>query len=319
VSFPPLSNGFRVAGTYEVLRVVGEGAMGVVYAAKGPDGAEVAVKVLVRTDAEGLARFDREIATCEKLHHDHVVPILGHGVDAALDAPYLVMPLLTGGDLGALLARTGALPESVAIPLMWQACQGVAAVHEAGVVHRDVKPSNFLIDERGTGLVVRVADFGLATATDLEGKLTRSGVLMGTPHYISPEQSQDPKSVDGRTDVWSLGMVLFHMLAGRPAFDNAGAFMQFLVQRKSITPVQNLAPWVSPRLARALHGALLRAPDARWPSVREFMLGIEMAVGFDAARLPLSAADLVGLDASDKGIVAPRAELPLHWEDLLRG
>jgi eukaryotic-like serine/threonine-protein kinase len=319
VSFPPLSNGFRIADTYEVQRVVGEGAMGVVYAATAPNGESVAVKVLVRTDAEGLARFDREIATCEKLHHANVVPVFGHGVDLSLDAPYLVMPLLAGGDLGALLARTGALPESVAIPLIWQACQGVAAVHEAGVVHRDVKPSNFLLDESNESLVVRVADFGLATATDLEGKLTRSGVLMGTPHYISPEQSQDPKSVDGRTDVWSLGMVLFHMLAGRPAFDNAGAFMQFLVQRKSISPVQNYAPWVSPRLARALHGALLRAPDARWPSVREFMLGIEMAVGFDAARRPLHTADLAGLDAASKAQVAERAELPLHWEDLLRG
>ena len=316
-SIPPSA---LVGERYRILSVVGEGAMGSVFEALDPNGKPVAVKTLVRTDAEGLARFEREIAVCARIEHPNVIPVLDHGFDAALHAPYFVMPLLRGGDLSVHLKRVGALPLEVAVPLLIQACAGVAAAHQAGVIHRDIKPSNLILDDQGGRLVLRVGDFGLATTGSLEGALTRSGALLGTPHYISPEQSQNPKTVDTRTDVWSLGMVLYHMLAGTPAFANAGAFMAFLVQRKGVPPLQDVAPWVDPRVARVVHAALIRGVDARWPNVSELVLGLEMAVGFDVARAPLAVSSLDhGLSEELRAVAAPKMPMPLHWEEMLRG
>lgn len=315
-SIPPSA---MVGEKYRILSIVGEGAMGSVFEALDPAGHPVAVKTLVRTDAEGLARFEREIAVCARIVHPNVIPVLDHGFDAALQAPYFVMPLLRGGDLSVHLKRAGALPAEVAVPLAIQASAGVAAAHQAGVIHRDVKPSNLVLDDQDGRVVLKVGDFGLATTGSLEGGLTRSGALLGTPHYISPEQSQDPKTVDARTDVWSLGMVLYHMLAGTPAFGNAGAFMAFLVQRKGVPPLQDLAPWVDPRLARVVHAALIRSRDARWPTVGELVLGLEMTVGYDVAHAALAPSALAGLSDEAKARPAPKVALPQHWEELLRG
>ncbi len=315
-SIPPNA---LIGDRYALRGVIGEGAMGVVHEAADPEGRPVAVKVLVRTDAEGLARFRREIEVCARIEHPNVVPVLDHGVDEAIGVPYFVMPLLRGGDLSVHMKRTGAMPVEVTAPLVVQACRGVATAHQAGVIHRDIKPSNLILEETDGQVTLLVADFGLATAEGLGGKLTRSGALLGTPHYISPEQSTDPKAVDARADVWSLGMVLFQMLAGAPAFANAGVFMSFLVQKKGVPPLQDVAPWIDGRIARVVHAALIRAIDARWPDVGELLLGLEMAVGFDVARRKLSLGDIVGVGEATRGLVAPRAEIPQHWDELLRG
>ncbi len=308
-----------IGGKYRTVRVVGEGAMGVVFEAIDPAGQAVAVKTLVRTDPEGLARFAREVSVCARIAHPNVMPVFDHGFDAELDAPYFAMPLLRGGDLAVHLAHNGALPVDVAVPLIIQACEGVAAAHQAGVIHRDIKPSNLILDDVDGRYVLRVADFGLARTENLEGNLTRSGVLMGTPRYISPEQSQNPKATDARTDVWALGMVLYHMLAGTPAFGTAGAFMAFLVQKKELAPIQQVAPWVPGPVARVLHAALLRDVEARIPMVAELILGLEMVVGYDMAHRALGPSDLAqGISAEARAVVAPRVALPYHWEELLR-
>jgi serine/threonine-protein kinase len=208
----------------------------------------------------------------------------------------------------------------VAVPLVIQACRGVAAGHAAGIVHRDLKPSNLFLEEEDGLVVVKVSDFGLAKVQDAGiDSLTKSGALLGTPHYMSPEQAENAKRVDARTDVYGLGMVLYHALTGGPAFPRSTAFMAFLVGQGNVPHLQQVAPWVSPAIARVVHAALLRAPDARWPNLGEFELALTMAAGFEMASAPLYRASFAAVSKSTRAEVAPRAELPGHWEEMLRG
>jgi serine/threonine-protein kinase len=169
-------------------------------------------------------------------------------------------------------------------------------------------------------VTVRVSDFGLAKLGEISGTLTASGTGMGSPAYMAPEQSTSAKHADARADLWGLAMVLYHALAGRPAFERAGSFFHYVVDSARDVPhVQDNAPWVPPTLARALHAALLRSPDARWPDVSEMALGLEMAVGADVAEANLLVSELVSLSPTTRAQVAPRAVLPSTWHELLRG
>ena len=318
--------GTRLGGKYTLGQLLGSGGMGAVFDAFDERGDVYAIKTLLvvpgasAVAAETRARFEREITTTAKLVHKNVVALVDHGVDETTGAPYLVMPRMFGEDLHRVLARTKVLEPSVAIPIIVQACKGVAGGHALGIIHRDVKPSNLFLEEEDGLLVVKVSDFGLAKVQDAGiDSLTTSGTLIGTPHYMSPEQAENAKRVDARTDVFSLGMVLYHALTGAPAFSRSGSFMAFLVGQAAVPPIQNAAPWVSPRVARAVHAALLRSPDARWPNVSEFELALTMAVGFETATAPIYKASLAPVSQSTRADVAPRAELPSHWEDLLRG
>jgi len=314
-----------LGGRYPLGEKLGSGGMGLVFASVDERGGPVAVKTLAvgpgapSLAGETRARFAREIEACAALRHKHILGLVDHGVDEATGAPYLVMPRMRGEDLGQLLARVKVLEPSVAVPLAVQACRGVAALHGAGIVHRDLKPSNLFLEEEDGVLVVKISDFGLAKvqAAGIDS-LTTSGALLGTPHYMSPEQAQDAKRVDARTDVYSLGMVLYHALTGTPAFTQPGAFMAFLVGAASVPPVQERAPWVTPGIARAVHAALLRAADARWPNLDELELGLTMAAGYEMANAPLYRASLAGISRATQASVADVALLPAHWEDLLR-
>jgi serine/threonine-protein kinase len=322
---PSIPPGSVLGGKYALGAKLGAGGMGMVFEATDADGRTVAVKTLLVgpgasvAAAETRARFDREISTTARLHHKNVLTLLDHGVDDATGAPYLVMPRMRGEDLGQLLTRVKLLEPSVAVPLVIQACRGVAAGHAAGIIHRDIKPSNLFLEEEDGLVVVKVSDFGLAKVQDAGiDSLTNSGAVMGTPHYMSPEQAQDAKRVDARTDVYSLGMVLYHALTGSPAFTSSGAFMAFLVGQAAVKPLQQSSPWVLPDLARAVHAAVLRAADARWPDLGELELGLTMAAGFEMANAPLYRASLAGLSQVTRKEEAPKAALPVHWQDLLR-
>lgn len=322
---PSVPAGTVLGGKYVLGNKLGAGGMGMVFEATDDKGQTVAVKTLLvgpgapAAAAETRARFAREIEACAQLRHKNLLTLIDHGVDETTGAPYLVMPKMKGEDLGALLARVKILEPSVAVPLVLQACRGIAAVHQIGIIHRDIKPSNLFLEEEDGVVVVKVSDFGLAKvqAAGIDS-LTSSGALLGTPHYMSPEQAQDAKRVDTRADVYSLGMVLYHALTGGPAFAQSGAFMAFLVGAATVPPLQKKAPWVPPEIARAVHAAILRAPEARWPDLGELDLGITMSSGFEMANAPLYKASLAPISQSTKTQVAPTAELPGHWEDLLR-
>jgi serine/threonine-protein kinase len=315
--------GATIGERYTLARTIATGDMGSVFEAAGPSGA-VAVKTLVSTRGkkdgpERRARFLREAALSASLVHPHIVPVLDHGVDAATDTPFLVMPLLRGEDLAHVIERVGAIDTRIAVAIFVQACRGLETAHRAGVVHRDVKPSNLFLEDEGGAVVVKVADFGLAKVFDDEVQsLTASGRFMGTPHYVSPEQATNAKRVDARSDVWSLAMSLYHALAGVPAFGKVKSFMQLVLDLTGpagVPSLQSAAPWVDANVARVVHAALVADPDRRCPSMTELALALEMAVGIDVARTRFVRADV---RAANRSVVAERAELPSSWDELLR-
>ncbi len=322
---PPIAPGTVLAGRYTVSALLGRGGMGAVYEATNEHGEALALKML-DVDAmdaahlpEARARFAREITAARKVCHPNVLGVMDSGIDDLSGAPFLVMPKVRGEDLGALLARASQFEPGVAVALVVQACRGVSAGHAEGIVHRDLKPSNLFLEEEGARIVVKVSDFGLAKLDDASLQtLTASGALLGTPQYMAPEQAEAAKRVDVRADVYSLGMVLYHALTGRVAFARQGAYLGFLVGQRTVPHVQDAAPWVPERLARAVHAALLRDPEARWPSVSEFELGLAMAVGFDVANAPLTRDAFGAVSEATRNTPSPRAALPEHWEDLLR-
>jgi serine/threonine-protein kinase len=332
--------GSAVGGRYVLARVLGTGSMGSVYEGRDERGVAYAIKTLFATkgkrDAEERrARFLREAAVCAALRHPNVVPVLDHGIDAGTDTPWLAMPLLTGADLATILHRTGAIEPDVAVALFAQACEGLAAVHRAGIVHRDVKPSNLFVQVENGALAVRVADFGLAKVYDdaqslpkmpdssqrPAGKpLTTTGRFMGTPHYVSPEQAVSAKHVDERSDVYSLAATLYHALSGAAAFAHVRSFMALVLEltAREAPHVQDRAPWIDPHLARVVHAALLRDPRSRCPSMAELGLALDTVVGIDISRRRLEPDAIRAVGDARRAAIAPRADLPASWEEVLR-
>jgi serine/threonine-protein kinase len=234
------------------------------------------------------------------------------------------MPLLQGEDMARLLDRVGSLAPGVAAALFVQACEGLGAVHAHGVVHRDVKPSNLFLVREGGHIVLKVTDFGLAKVhgdpAALGGVRTATGRFMGTPQYVSPEQAVSAKHVDARSDVFSLAMSLYHALSGAPAFAYASSFMKLVLEitSREAPPIANAAPWLSPGIVRVVHGALLRDPAARCPSVAELALALDTVVGIDVTRQPVPEASLAPPSPEERRRAAPPTALPVEWADVLR-
>ena len=222
----PVRVGEIIAGRYRVERVLGQGGMGVVVAAQHVHLDEpVAIKfplprAMLRKDL--VARAIREGRAAAKLKGEHVARVIDVGT---LDTgePFLVLELLRGSDLGVVLDAKGRLPVDDALEYVLQACEALAEAHALGIVHRDLKPGNLFVTRRPDGSrSIKVIDFGIAKAAEADGAdapvATESHVVLGTPLYMSPEQMRSAKDVDGRSDVWSLGAVLHHLLAGAPPF-----------------------------------------------------------------------------------------------------
>ncbi|KYG08196.1 hypothetical protein BE21_02010 [Sorangium cellulosum] len=279
----------------------------------------VAVKVLSPELARGrsaLSRFEREARAASAIQTEHIVRVLDAGVDQATGSPFLVMELLRGEDLAHLLDRLGPLPPRLALRIVAQACVGLERAHEAGVVHRDIKPANLFLARRegGGGLVVKLLDFGVAKILpahdprrDTTG-LTWSGHVLGTPRYMSPEQARGIKDIDHRTDLWSLGVVLYRALAGRtPTEDvtSVGELITALVADLP-APVQDFAPWVPPEVAAVIDGALQYQPADRYPSASAMRDALLPLLGEDP--LSLDESLLVPLAPSERLTVAPRFE-----------
>jgi serine/threonine protein kinase len=227
-----------VDSRYYLLEKLGQGGMGNVYLGEHlRTRRRCAVKVISRLhagDPEALSRFIREATNAGRINHPHVATLYDFG-EAADGVAYIAMEYVDGEPLSNLLAREGALPAARAVEIARQVAEGVAAAHELGIVHRDLKPGNILIakDRKGADLV-KVVDFGIARApADAEQDLTRTGFIIGTPEYMSPEQLiGDP--VDGRSDIYSLGCILYQMLTGEHAF--SGAFAQVVTRRLNEPP-----------------------------------------------------------------------------------
>ena len=249
-----------LAGRFRIEREIGRGGMATVFLAedlKHPR--KVAIKVLKPelTATLGAERFLREIAIASKLNHPHIVPL--HDSGTAGDVLYYVMPYVEGESLRERLARDKQLSVDDAVRLTREAAEALEAAHAQGVVHRDIKPGNILL-EAGHAMV---ADFGLARAIVHAGgdSITSSGLIVGTPEYMSPEQASGVADLDARTDVYSLGCVLYEMLAGEAPY--TGPTAQTIVAKQMSQPVPSVRvvrPTVPPPLDAVLQRALAKIP-----------------------------------------------------------
>ena len=238
---------------YKIERVLGEGGMATVYLAEDlKHHRKVAVKVMRPELAEtlGAERFLREVEIAAKLSHPHILPVHDSGSEDGV--LYYVMPLVEGESLPARLKREKQLPVGEALRLAREVAEALAYAHKRGIIHRDIKPANILISD-GHALV---ADFGIARATEDAGALTKTGLAIGTPAYMSPEQSSGDPDLDGRTDVYALGCVLYEMLAGEPPF--TGPTAQAIISR-SITEDPRPLTRTRSALPAAVDTAVLKA------------------------------------------------------------
>ncbi|WP_437967719.1 serine/threonine-protein kinase [Sorangium sp. So ce260] len=324
-------DGKTLNGRYTLIRLLGRGGMGAVYEAEDAEqGRRVAVKIMnaeIAHSRSALERFEREARAVSAIRTEHIVRVLDTGMDRETGAPFLVMELLRGEDLAQLLSRLGPLPPRLALRIVAQACVGLQQAHDAGVVHRDIKPANLFLAQReeGAGLIVKLLDFGVAKIKpaheprrDTTG-LTRSGSMLGTPRYMSPEQARGIKDIDHRTDIWALGIVLYHALAGRTPTEDVEAFGDLIATlvAELPAPVQEFAPWVAPEIAAIVDGALQYQPVARYPCASAMLDAIRSLLGDDP--LSLDEGMLVPLSPPDRQAVAPRLELRAGRRVLRRG
>ncbi|WP_437925232.1 serine/threonine-protein kinase [Sorangium sp. So ce291] len=313
-------DGTTLNGRYTLGRLLGKGGMGAVYEAVDVElQRRVAVKVIRPELARGrsaLGRFEREAKAASAVETEHIVRVLDAGVDGETGSPFLVMELLLGEDLEDLLDRLGPLPPRLALRIVAQACVGLQKAHAAGVLHRDIKPANLFLARReeGGGIVVKLLDFGVAKIRPVHDPrrdttgLTRSGHVLGTPRYMSPEQARAIKDVDHRTDLWSLGVVLYRALAGRTPTEDVetvGDLIAALVADLP-APVQTFAPWVSPEVAAAIDGALQYQPADRYSSASAMLEALIPLLGEEP--LSLDESMLVPLEPSERLTVAPPFE-----------
>jgi eukaryotic-like serine/threonine-protein kinase len=275
-------------GKYRLVRQMGAGGMGAVYEAEEvPGSRRVAVKVISTGDESRdralVGRFHREAKATMSIDTDHIVRVFDTGNDAASGQPFMVMEYLVGEDLAQAFRRLGPLPPDTALRIVAQACFGLEKAHAARVVHRDIKPANlFLAEREGGGLIVKVLDFGIAkikmdqaNITDSKS-LTRTGSMVGSPLYMSPEQARGSKSIDHRADIWSMGVVLYQALTGRTPNQDIEALGELIIAICSELPrpVQELAPWVSPELATIVHRALRFEPADRFQTADEMLAAL---------------------------------------------
>ncbi len=257
-------------GRYRVHGLVGEGGMGRVYRATDPDlNRVVAVKVplAARCDASFRQRFLQEARAAAAVRHPHVCPIYDVGEHDGL--PYVVMAYVAGGTLADLLEGGTPVSPREAVDLVRRVADALAAVHAHGITHRNLKPSNILLDAEGTP---HLTDFGLARCEAVTERLTRDGAVVGTPAYMAPEQADaDAGRVGPASDLYSLGVILFRMLTGR--LPHTGSPLSVLLHKiasQPAPPVRSLAPDVDPGLAAVVDRALAREPSARFPDARAF-------------------------------------------------
>lgn len=262
-------------GSYHIEAVIGSGGMAVVYRARNTQAETVALKVLfppLGTGSETLARFEREARTAARLRHPALVPVLEAG--QAHGRAFIAMELIKGENLGERLAREGRMAEAAAADIAWQIADALYYAHGQGIVHRDIKPSNILLTDEGQALLT---DFGVAQALDdpILTALTHTGYTVGTPAYMSPEQAAADRVVDGRSDLYSLGVVLYQMVTGRLPFQGGTPQMLHAHVYQPPPPPSSIAN-VSPGMEAVILKALSKNVSQR------FQTGAAMAQALNA-------------------------------------
>jgi serine/threonine-protein kinase len=275
--------GQTIDGKYRILRKIGEGGMGAVFEGENVRiNRRVAIKVLhaaASSNADVVRRFEREAQAAGRIGSDHILEILDLG-ELQGGERYLVMEYLQGETLAARLARVGRLSPQQLIPLMRQVLLGLGAAHAAGIVHRDLKPDNIFILQEKAGIsdFVKIIDFGISKFSALAGDLsmTRTGSVMGTPYYMSPEQAQGERQIDHKSDLYALGVIMYEALASTVPF-NGETFNELMFKIVLSTPpsLRQVAADVDPAFVAIVERAMAREPARRFDSCEELKQALD--------------------------------------------
>jgi serine/threonine-protein kinase len=311
-----------IAGKYQVEKVLGKGGMGVVVAARHTSLRQhVAVKFLLPkalTLPGAAERFLREARAAVAIRSEHVARVIDVG-ELESGAPYMVMEYLTGTDFGQVLKTRGTLPLKEAVDYVLQACEALAEAHALGVVHRDLKPGNLFLTTRADGSpLVKVLDFGLSKATkpgEDEHSLTAPDVIVGSPHYMSPEQLRSLKQVDARSDVWALGVILYQLLSGRRPFESdslVGTCARIAAEPP--TPLRERKPDVPAELETIIGRCLEKDREKRLQTVADLA---RLLAPYGSERAPISVERIVRVIEGERASVSGVSTLQLSEKDII--
>ncbi|HUF34683.1 MAG TPA: protein kinase [Gemmatimonadales bacterium] len=297
------------AGEFEVLGELGRGGMAAVYLAHDISlNRKIAIKVMapgLLLGAGMVERFKQEAVTVANLNHPHIVTI--HGVRQAAGLHYFLLRLIPGASLERIIREVRPLPIPVIQALAYQVGSALSYAHRRGVIHRDIKPSNILLDDEGNGVVT---DFGIAKVIESPSH-TQTGTTVGTPAYMSPEQCWS-REVTAASDQYSLGIVLYEMLAGKPPFSGPTLGILRAHTEDEPRPIHEARPECPPALAEAVHKMLEKEPARRWPTVLRAVeaLGGHQVRDDHPVREDLLRLSRLGPDHPLPGVPTPRSPVP---------
>jgi serine/threonine protein kinase/HEAT repeat protein len=291
-------------GHFRIESVIAEGGMGVIYkATHDVIGRQAAIKVLSEkysSDKNMIKRLHREARSVNRIGHPAIIDIFDFG-QTSDHREYFVMEYVPGQSLAELMSDRGRLPWSTIAPILAQTLDALAATHDLGIIHRDVKPENILVLEKEGGEVsVKVLDFGIAKSVEGLGPdgehLTRAGSVMGTPEYVSPEQIRG-REVDGRADLYAVGVILFEMVMGRRPYDSDQIISLLMSHiRDPIPPMDDIPPelGIPPELPSVVHRAMAKDPAQRFANAREFAQALGLPVSPPRSDQPSPLASAIG-------------------------